>query len=150
MRVVVFVAVSILAAGTSCTTINGKAYPPGTRFALELSCQMQSGGLQVIVNDWMGTPPPGARVAMTSEPAGSADSAISDRRGASIFPCAPGRWLVSVRLPGFNSASRTVELEVGQACVVRFYLRLSDRYDPEIVSQLGVGPLPQGLLGGHS
>ncbi|HEY6928985.1 MAG TPA: carboxypeptidase-like regulatory domain-containing protein [Thermoanaerobaculia bacterium] len=120
-----------LALATGCVTINGKSYPPDTRFVADVECETQQSGenLHVVVNDWKGRALPGTKIRIVQEPHGAIDTGVSDLQGAAAFSVGADTWKVSVWFPGYTPGTQSVQIETGQACVVSFYLRFSRQID---------------------
>ena len=147
MRSLSIASLTYLAFVTACVTINGKSYPSSTRFTSEQVCQPGQSleNLRVVVNDWKGKPLAGAKVRAAQEPNGAIDGRVVDREGAAVFSLAADNWQVSVRFPGFNSANRSVRVGVGQVCVVTFYLRRNEGFDPDFFSKALSGTSPEAV-----
>jgi len=111
-------------------TINGKSYPADTRFVADVQCQTQQSGenLRVVVNDWKGRAIPDSKVRVVQEPHGAIDIAATDSQGATTFLLGADTWKVSVWFPGYTPATQSVQIEAGQACVLSFYLRFSNKF----------------------
>jgi Carboxypeptidase regulatory-like domain len=124
-----------LALVTACVTINGKSYPPDTRFVAEVECQTQPSGenLRVVVSDWKGRAIPGTKVRVVQEPNGAIDTGVTDVQGSTIFSLGADHWRVSVWFPGYTPGIQSVQIEAGQACVLSFYLRFSNKIDPSFL-----------------
>ena len=131
MRLTFIVRFVPLALVTACVTINGKSYPPDTRFLAEVECQTQSSGenLRVVVNDWKGRAIPGTKVRVVQEPNGAIDIGVTDVQGSTIFSLGADTWRVSVWFPGYTPGTQSVQIDPGQACVLSFYLRFSNKFD---------------------
>src|ERR1700710_2907307 len=74
--------------------------------SLSASAQERFGGLIGIVTDQTKAAVPGATVSVTNKQSGAVRTAVSAADGSYRFPdLAPGRYLVTVELSGFQKAS---------------------------------------------
>ena len=71
--------------------------------------QTPDGRISGIVTDSSGAVVAGAEIEVMSEDTGNRVSVVSDDQGRYLVPrVPPGRWRVSVKLPGFRTYQRTV------------------------------------------
>ena len=82
--------------------------------------------LCVRVADSFGGALTGARVQAWQSGGARTGEFESDERGRVQIPVAPGRWHVSVELPGFHAGRSDIDLLPGTQCCVRFELDLAD------------------------
>jgi hypothetical protein len=98
----------------------------GVCTASQLSAQTAtSGGLTGVVTDPSGALVIKITVTLKSNEKGFSQAAITDAEGVYRFPfLAPGRYALSIAVPGFEATSRMVAVSVGQTASVDFSLKV--------------------------
>ena len=113
-------------------TLNGLLLTPAIAFA-------QEAVLSGVVTDPSAALLPGVVVRAQNEANGNSFEAVTDQAGAYRIPLRIGRYLVTAELQGFATATKTVELLVGQTAVVNLQLALTGI--SESVNVTGEAPL---------